>query len=170
MSALGGFRRLGVWLGIAVTLYGGAALAADTGSGSKNFRTPSSVPNYFSNEAGPMIGGAAETRRSPLYAGQAPAPAATPAPRQTAVAAIPPPVRTHIAMAEPRGRVLRARRGNPVNVHRAAVHGRAPNHVAAARRVERPRAVHASHAAVRAAARAPAKTVRTSAVHHRGRG
>jgi hypothetical protein len=62
--------RVAIWLGIWVVLAGGAALAADTGNGSKNFRTPNSVPNYFANEAGPMVGGAAESRRGELFPSQ----------------------------------------------------------------------------------------------------
>src|SRR5579862_9014788 len=97
----------------------GAAQAADTGNGSKNFSTPRTVPNYFSNEAGPMMGPASETQRGPLYMSQtygspaaqaaaAPRPVAAPAPVPARVAAQPiaqpvAPRYRQVAMAEPRG-------------------------------------------------------------------
>src|SRR5258708_4166672 len=65
---------------------------AETGNGSKNFRVPASVPNYFSNEAGPMLGGPAESRRVDLYPNPATAPrqldtvTASPSPRSRHVA------------------------------------------------------------------------------------
>jgi hypothetical protein len=55
------------WLSIIAVLAGVPALAADAPNGSRNFRPPPTVPNYFSNEAGPMLGGPAETRRGELY-------------------------------------------------------------------------------------------------------
>ena len=58
------------FVGLATALIAGEAQAADTGNGSKNFSAPQSVPNYFSNEAGPMQGPASETQRGPIYMGQ----------------------------------------------------------------------------------------------------
>src|SRR5580700_12238998 len=55
------------WLSIIAVLAGVPALAADAPNGSRNFRPPPTVPNYFSNEAGPILGGQAETRRGELY-------------------------------------------------------------------------------------------------------
>jgi hypothetical protein len=120
------------------------AFAQDTANGSKNFRVPPTVPNYFSNEAGPMMGGAAESRRGELYSGQAVA--AAPAPAAPAVAAAAPRVREHVAMAEPRGRLIRGRRGTPVVARHVAVHGRAVARVAAHGSSH----VHAVHAVSRA--------------------
>jgi hypothetical protein len=112
---------------LTVALIAGPALAADTGNGSKNFSAPSSVPNYFSNEAGPLLGPAAETRRGELYSSQtAQAPQAT-----ATIAAAPSRERQHIAMAEPRGRLIRGRRGTPIVAHHVAVHGRAVTRVVA---------------------------------------
>jgi hypothetical protein len=121
---------IALWLGVATALIGGTALAAGGGNGSKNFDTPSGVPNYFSNEAGPMIGGGAESRRGELYSGQAPraaVPAASvPVPAASVAAAPAPQGRTHIAMAVPRGRaVVHGRRAAPV--HHVALYGRAPS-------------------------------------------
>ncbi len=52
---------IALWLSVMAVLSGEPALA-ETGNGSKNFRPPASVPNYFSNEAGPMLGGPADLR------------------------------------------------------------------------------------------------------------
>src|SRR5580700_9107010 len=57
-------------LGLIAGLVAGPAFAADTANGSKNFRAPPSVPNFFSNEAGPMLGPAVETQRGVIYSGQ----------------------------------------------------------------------------------------------------
>jgi hypothetical protein len=109
---------------VTAVLLAGSARAADTGNGSKNFRTPATVPNYFSNEAGPILGPTAETQRGSLYPGQA-----AEAPRQIATAPVPP-ARQHIAMAEPRGRLIRGRGGRLV-AHHVIVHGRVVTRVAA---------------------------------------
>jgi hypothetical protein len=100
----------------------GPALADETASGSKNFRVPGSVPNYFSNEAGPMQGPASETRRGSLYPNQA-----AEAPRAVAGATTPEPPRTRqrVAMAEPRGGAIRARRGAPRFARYPLAHGMA---------------------------------------------
>jgi hypothetical protein len=120
-------RQSAIAVVLTAVLGTGPALAADTGNGSKNFSVPSSVPNYFSNEAGPMLGPAAETRRGELYSNQT-----AQAPQATApVAAAPYRGRQHIAMAEPRGRVIRGRRGMPVVAHHVTVHGRTVTRVVA---------------------------------------
>ena len=106
--------RAALFAGLVVTFITGEACAADTGNGSKNFHAPSTVPNYFSNEAGPVLGGAAESRRGELYMSQTygtPRAAAISSPRQ------------RIAMVEPRGRLVRTR-GVRLVAHHAAVHGR----------------------------------------------
>jgi hypothetical protein len=56
-----------VWFSVIAAFAGVPALAADAPNGSRNFRPPPTVPNYFSNEAGPILGGQAETRRGELY-------------------------------------------------------------------------------------------------------
>jgi hypothetical protein len=57
-------RRLATAVSMAVitALAVGSAVAADGSSGSKNFTAPAAVPNYFSNESGPMLGGKADSR------------------------------------------------------------------------------------------------------------
>ena len=114
---------IAVWLGAMAAFIAAPALAADTANGSKNFRTPAAVPNYFSNEAGPMLGGAAESRRGELYNVQA-------NPQQHQVAAIPVPARApRAAVAHSRSGVARQTRhsGRHRVVHearsRAGAHG-----------------------------------------------
>jgi hypothetical protein len=144
--------RIALWLSVAAVLAGGPALAADSGAGSKNFRPPATVPNYFSNEAGPMIGGAAESQRGPLYSGQA----ASPARETRPVAAAMPRARQHLAMAEPRGHLLRGRHAAPALSRHVALHG-----------VSRTRAAaHSVHTAGRTTHAAARKTRVTSAHHH----
>jgi hypothetical protein len=168
--------RAALRLGMTVAFCTGSALAAGPANGSKNFDVPRSVPNYFSNESGPMIGGAAETQRGPLYSGQT---AAVPAPAP-AIAAAPMRARQHIAMAEPRGRFIRGRHDVPAYVHRAASRGWAPPHLAArgnsrvahaagrvaTRTVSRTTVHTVSHTAAHTANR----TTRVVSAHHRGRG
>jgi hypothetical protein len=138
----------------------GPALATDTGNGSKNFSAPSSVPNYFSNEAGPMLGAASETRRGELYSGQT-----AQVPQATApVAAAPYRERQHIAMAEPRGRVIRGRRGMRVVAHHVAVHGRAVTRVVA-HGSSRTRATHVAVSSTHAVTK-----TRVSSTHRHARG
>jgi hypothetical protein len=95
-------RRLAVIIALVAVLFAGGARAADTSAGSKNFAAPTNVPNYFSNEAGPLQGPASETQRGPLYMNQA---YGTPAAAAAAVARAP----QHVAFAEPRGRYVRGR-------------------------------------------------------------
>jgi len=124
---------------------------AETGNGSKNFRVPASVPNYFSNEAGPMLGGPAESRRVDLY------PNPSTAPRQVDTVTAP-----------PSGR----------NRHVAARHGRV--HMTARTRAGRHQTVARGHAPTRFVVRggptshpkhaAASHPIRVGTTHHRGRG
>jgi len=161
-------RRIALCLGLLGALAAGSSHAADTGNGSKNFRTPTSVPNYFSNEAGPLLGPTSETRRGPLYSSDAPALPAQPASRVTAQA---PRARQHIAMAEPRGRLVRGRSGLRLYVRHVAVHGHTVYHPAA-HGSSRARAVHGVSKArfVGGVHHTAGKARHTSIVHHHGRG
>jgi hypothetical protein len=167
--------RIAVRLAVAAALSGGPVLAADSGNGSKNFVPPSGVPNYFSNEAGPLAGGAAESRRSESYANPAArAPEARPAAAPAVAAAPAPQARQHIAMAVPHTRSLRGRHAAVVH---AAVHGRSVAHAAAhavAHGGGRGPVEHASarttHAPVRAAHPAGRTTKAGVAAHHHARG
>jgi hypothetical protein len=153
-------RQIALWLSVSVVVVAAPALAADTGNGSKNFSVPSSVPNYFSNEVGPMLGPAAESRRGVLYQGQT---AEAPRAAASAVTTAPPRERQHIAMAEPRGRLIRGRRGAPVVARHVAVHGRAVTRVAA----HGSNQVHSAHVAV--STHTVSKT-RIGSSHRRARG
>ena len=158
-------RRIAFCACLAAVLIAGQARAADTGNGSKNFSTPNSVPNYFSNEAGPMLGPASETQRGSLYMKQTYGSARPPA--APAVAEVPR-YRQHVAMAEPRGRLIRGRGGRLVP-HHIAVHGRTVTRVAAHGSLRTHTAYarsHASHAAGHAVSRA----TRVSVSHRRARG
>jgi hypothetical protein len=147
-------RRIALWLSVAALFAGGPALAADSGAGSKNFRPPPTVPNYFSNEAGPMVGGAAESQRGPLYSDQA----ASPARETRPAAAATPRARQHVAMAEPRGRLLHGRHAAPALSRHVALHS-----------ISRMRAAaHSTHTADKTT-HAASKT-RVSSAHHRARG
>ena len=149
------FRRLAIVVGLIAAFGATGARAADTGNGSKNFRAPATVPNYFSNEAGPMLGGAAESRRGELYMSQTYAiPRAPAAPSPAAQAPAP---RQHFAMAEPRGRVIRGRAsGGRVVAHHVTVHGRSVTRVVAHGSTR-------SHSSVRAVS--AHTTTRTTTVH-----
>jgi hypothetical protein len=77
------------------------------------------VPNYFSNEAGPLQGPASETQRGALYMNQTYG-------TQRAVATYRGP--QHVAMAEPRGRyahgrVAYDRHGRPIAARYTATRG-----------------------------------------------
>ena len=146
-------RRIALLAGLTIVLVAGPAFAVDSGNGSKNFHAPASVPNYFSNEAGPMLGGAAETRRSELYPSQM-----AQVPQAAAIAAVAAPARQHVAMAVLRGKVVRGRHGERNSLHHVAAHGRSTAHTAA--RGSR------SHAT---AAKAAVKT-RVGSNHGRARG
>jgi hypothetical protein len=159
MRALLRSAGIAVWLSVMTALFAGPALAGNTGNGSKNFSAPNSVPNYFSNEAGPMIGGAAESRRGELYPGQA---AASP-PQPAAVAAVPQ-IRQRVAMAVPRGPAVRGR-GTSVVAHHVAVHGRSTARVVAQGKGHS----HVVYASSRTSHTAT-KTTRVSNTHHHARG
>jgi hypothetical protein len=155
--------RIALLFGLAVAFVAPETQGADTSAGSKNFSAPGSVPNYFSNEAGPLQGPASETRRGPLYTNQT---YGTP---PAAAAVVVPRTRQHIAMAEPRGRLIRARvaykhRGRFAE-HRTMVHGprvyRAVAHDRSRGRVEHVSA--RAHTIVH-------RTMRVNGAHRRGRG
>jgi hypothetical protein len=154
--------RIALLFGLVVAFVAPETRGADTSAGSKNFSAPGSVPNYFSNEAGPLQGPTSETRRGPLYMNQtygtSPAAAAVAVPR----------ARQHIAMAEPRGRLIRGR-GAYKHGGRSAgyrvVHGRRVYH-AVAHAHSRGRVEHVSARAHTIAH----STTRVSSAHHRGRG
>jgi hypothetical protein len=126
-----------VWLSVSVALAGVPALAADTGNGSKNFATPSSVPNYFSNEAGPMLGGAAESQRGALYSSQTAS-----LPRQQETAPSRPETRP-LATAHGRSHVASRKTADRRHV---ASHTRAQGHVTS-HVASRPGETHSKHAA-----------------------
>ena len=147
---------IAVWVSVAAALSAAPALAQSAANGSKNFRTPATVPNYFSNEAGPMQGPSSETQRGPLYPSQT---ATEPAPHV--------PVaeyrgREHVAMAVPRA--VRGHRGAPApQAHHVAVHGRVPNKVVS-RGTGHSHAVQTAHAT-----HAVSRPTHVTTVHHRGR-
>jgi hypothetical protein len=155
--------RTAVFAGLAVAFLAVGARAADTGNGSKNFRPPSNVPNYFSNEAGPMLGGTAESRRGELYMSQTYAIPRTP--QAAAVAVEAPRPRQRIAMAEPRGRVIRTQGGRVV-AHHATVHGRQITRVAAHGSARS----HVVSRSTRSTGHSAAKSTRASSSRRRGRG
>jgi hypothetical protein len=158
------FRRIAVVIGLAAALFVVQARAADTASGSKNFAVPASVPNYFSNESGPLQGPASETQRGTLYMNQ------TYGAQRAEVASRAP---QHVAMAEPRGRYVHGRvaydrHGRPIAARYAAArgpHGRpvygAVAHVSARGHVEH--AVARSHAVAH-------HPTQVSSVHRHARG
>lgn len=155
-------------LGLAAVFFAAEARAAETADGSKNFAAPASVPNYFSNESGPLLGPSSETRRGTLYTN-----GVAGAPQATARVTEAPRGRQHIAMAEPRGRYVHGRvtydrRGRPVAAHHPAEHGRPISHaVAHASTRGRVEHVAARGHAVHTVAHRPTQV---SSVHHHGRG
>jgi len=160
--------RVVFFLGLAAILTAGEARAADTGNGSKNFSTPQTVPNYFSNEAGPMMGPASETQRGPLYMGQTYGQLQQPAAARTAVAVEPPRYREHVAFAVPRVRLVRGRGGRVVP-HHVIVRGRPVYRFVTRGSLHSHTAYVAHHAAHRPVAHA-SHTTRVSSSHRRGRG
>jgi hypothetical protein len=155
-------RRVVLFLGLAAALIAGEARAADTGNGSKNFSAPQSVPNYFSNEAGPLIGAASETQRGSLYMGQTYG--TLPQPGATTAAVEAPRYRQHIAFAAPRGRLIRGR--GAVVPHHVIVHGR-PVYRIVTRGSMR---THTAYVARGATIHASHTTTRVSSSHRRARG
>lgn len=154
---------IAVWLGAMAAFIAAPALAADTANGSKNFRTPAAVPNYFSNEAGPMLGGAAESRRGELYNVQA-------NPQQHQVAAIPVPARApRAAVAHSRSGVARQTRHRVVHEARSRAGAHRVVHEAHSRASAHRVAVRSSTAR-HAAAPARAKVTRVGSNHRHNRG
>ena len=166
MLSRSSLRRIAVAIGLAAALFAVDARAADTANGSKNFAAPTTVPNYFSNEAGPLQGPASETQRGPLYMNQTYG-------AQRAVATYRGP--QHVAMAEPsgryaHGRVAYDRHGRPIAARYTIARGRpvyghavyrAAAHVSARGHVEH--AVAHSHAVAH-------HPTQVSSVHHHARG
>ena len=153
--------RIALLFGLAAAFAAHGTRAADTSAGSKNFNPPGSVPNYFSNEAGPLRGAASETQRGPLYMNQT---YGTP---QAAAVAAAPRGRQHIAMAVPRGRwihgrVAYERRGRVVAGHRIETRGHATSHAVTHGRGRVERVAVRAHTIVH-------KATRVSSAHH-GRG
>jgi hypothetical protein len=184
--------QIALWLGAAVAFITAPAHAADTGNGSKNFRVPTSVPNYFSNEAGPLLGPTSETQRGPLYAN---GPVAVPPRAVTSFVAGRPVIRQQVAFADPHIRILRGRRGERIVAHhvvvrgrpvyRVVAHGGSERHIVRVAATTRGRPVfhavaHGSserhivrvvagpHEIVRPS-HAVSRTTRVSSAHHRGR-
>lgn len=165
--------RIALLLGLAAAFVAHQARAADTSAGSKNFNVPTTVPNYFSNESGPLQGPASETRRGPLYSagGVAEEPQAT-----ARVVATAPRGRQHIAMAEPRGRAIRGRvaynrHGRAAVERHVAAHGR-PVHHAVAHANTRGRVEHVvarGRTIIHKTTHVSSKTTHVSSVRH-GRG
>jgi hypothetical protein len=155
-------RRVVVFVGLAAVLIGGDARAADTGNGSKNFSAPQTVPNYFSNEAGPMQGAASETQRGPLYMGQTYGQLQQATARTAAVEA--PRYREHIAFAAPRGRLIRGR--GAMVPHHVIVHGR-PVYRIVTRGTSH---THTAYVGRGVTTRASHTTTRVSSSHRRARG
>jgi len=146
---------------------------AEPPAGSRNFSPPAAVPNYFSNESGPVLGTPAARPAEP-----APAPAATaptPVPARTAVSEARPPRRiVGIIKSRDRSRTAQAKT-RPADKRKAAAPGRAlrSNAVTVAARSDKPRSARLAHAEPHAAKAAPAaaKGQRTRAAEKRsGRG
>ncbi|MBV9686019.1 MAG: hypothetical protein JO096_02255 [Alphaproteobacteria bacterium] len=170
-------RSIIVCLGTVALFIAGSASAAESGNGSKNFRTPTSVPNYFSNESGPMLGPAYETQRGALYMGQtygslqpSARAAAVEAPRQVAAVPVVPRVRERVAVAQPRGRTIRGRSAR-VASHQVAARGRVVTRVAA-HGSGRAHVAYATSRTSRAggSAHTVGRTTRVSSTHRRARG
>jgi hypothetical protein len=158
--------RVMVFLGFVAPLIVGEARAADTGNGSKNFNVPQTVPNYFSNEAGPMMGPASETQRGPLYMGQ------TYGQLQQSVArpamAEAPSYRQRVAFAVPRGRLIRGR--GAVVPHHVIVHGRPVYRIVTRGSTHTHTAYVARGSGTRGAGTHASHTTRVSSSHRRARG
>ena len=154
-------RRAALSAVIGGILAGSSALAGDTANGAKNFRTPATVPNYFSNEAGPMIGGTAESQRGPLYPSQT---ASLPPRQQESVA--PPAYRVETRRIRTRHVVVlgRGRRYTVTRTtyqHRyAATRTRSTAHMHVATSRHKASAVHTRRAAEN-------RAIHVSSTHHR---
>jgi hypothetical protein len=127
-------KALALGVALAVAVAGAPANAVEAPSGSKNFTPPRDVPNYFSNESGPLRGGATarstQSETGPI--------AAAPASRGRAVASARRNTRHHAArIAKARGRIR--------FVHGKASAHRQLAHAGAARsgKASGPKTVHA---------------------------
>jgi hypothetical protein len=145
---------------------------AEPPAGSRNFSPPAAVPNYFSNESGPVLGTPAARPAEPA---PAPAAAATPVPAPTAVSEARPPRRiVRIIKSRDRNRTAQAKT-RPADKRKTAATGRAlrSNAVTVAARSDKPRSARLAHAEPHAAKATPAaaKGQRTRAAEKRsGRG
>ena len=109
-----------------------------------------------------MLGGTAESRRGELYMGQT---YAIPRAPQTAAVVETPRPRQRVAMAEPRGRIIRTRGGRVV-AHHVTVHGRQVTHVVARGSARSHVVSRSTHSTGHSAA----KSTRASNSRRRGRG
>jgi hypothetical protein len=148
--------RAVVWFGVFAVLASVPALAADTGNGSKNFRTPNTVPNYFSNEAGPLLGPTVETQRGPIYPSQTPSQPPPPVPTAAFRG------REHLAIAVPH--LTRGRHAPQLYAHHVAIHGRIRGPVVAHGGARG----HLVHNAL--VTRPVSKATRVNTAHHHARG
>ena len=129
----------------------GPAAAAEAPPGSKNFNSPGSVPNYFSNEAAPFVPSpnshALPAEPAPAAAAPAPAPeretpiVVSPYPRQPAIRT----VTTVRTTRDRQGRTVRTVTVRRYQVAASVAGGRAP-----ARAAHTARAVKGRSAAVKA--------------------
>jgi hypothetical protein len=120
--------------------------AVDAPPGSRNFTSPGSVPDHFSNEAAPFVASPNPhpAPAEPAPAAVAPAPAAaTPVPERATPLVVSPYARPHpVRMAQPvRGRPARSARVTTARRHTAAVstRGHAPARTAHAARAAKSR-------------------------------
>ena len=146
---------------------------AEPPAGSRNFNPPVAVPNYFSNESGPVLGTPAGRPAEPAPAPAAAAPAAMAAP--TAVSEAKP--RRHIlrmVKSRDRSRTAQAKtRAADKRKTAAAGRARSSKAVTVAARSDKPRSARLAHAEPHAAKATPAaaKGQRTRAAEKRsGRG
>jgi hypothetical protein len=146
---------------------------AEPPAGSRNFNPPVAVPNYFSNESGPILGTPAARPSEPAPAPAAAAP--TPVPAPTAVSEAKP-QRHIIRTAKSRDRSRTAQtKTRAADKRKSAVAGRAHSSkaVTVAARSDKPRSARLAHAEPHTAKAAPAaaKGQRTRAAEKRsGRG
>jgi hypothetical protein len=159
---------LAIAAGIAVP----SAAVAEPPAGSRNFTPPTVVPNYFSNESGPVLGTPAVRPTEPALA---PA-AAAPAPPPPAAVERPPERRHVVRYVKPpdRGRTAQAKtRVADKRKTVAAGRARSAKVVTIAARSDKPRSARLAHAEPQAAKTkaAVAKPQRTRAAEKRsGRG
>ena len=131
--------------------------AAEPPAGSKNFSPPPAVPNYFSNESGPVTRSPAPLPVAPpAQAGTAPA--EEEAPSAVAAAPVPRPAVTTpgrriitIVTSRTRGRVAHATRRVSDRRKVASARGRSSTAVRVVARSDRPRAARLAHAEPHAA-------------------